>query len=161
MRWFKDIPDAHAHCDIPCGIYDPATAQQAALSVCRFLDLIKEAADAGLGDAAAQAKVARLAAEKEKHAKEVKAEVVIIWGDYFKAPQIEKYPEIHELTHSILLQASACKQGVDPNSGRKLVDLVNRFAEIYWTTKGVAVQKVKVPYEPKLEIVQGVFEAAS
>jgi hypothetical protein len=48
-----------------------------------------------------------------------------------KAPQIEKYLEIHDLAHKIMLAGSACKQDVHRADGMKLVDLVNRFAEIY------------------------------
>ena len=155
-RWFR-LVEAQAHCDVPCGIYDPVKAQQAALSVVRFLDLLAEMGDAD-DSLAARAKLARLTAEKEAHAAEVKAEVVVIWGDYFKAPQIEAHPQIHALTHDILRQASACKQGVDPVDGRKLVELVNDFAEVFWSTRGVETERVEVPYEPKLAIVQGKFE---
>ncbi|MCP5339638.1 MAG: PepSY domain-containing protein [Sinobacteraceae bacterium] len=49
---------------------------------------------------------------KEIETEKVKAEVRVIWGDYFKAPQIEKYPEIHDLTHKIMQAGSACKQHV-------------------------------------------------
>ncbi len=147
---------AEAHCDIPCGIYDPTTAQLAALSVARFLDQIAELTP--LDSMAKQAKLARLVAQKEEHAAAVKAEVVVIWGDYFKAPHFEAHPELHDLTHEILRTASATKQELNVDHGRELVALVNRFAEIFWQTKGVAVRHVRVDYEPKLTIAQAVFE---
>lgn len=156
--WLQPKP-AHAHCDIPCGIYDPITAQTAALSTARFLDQLAEYAD-GAETLEDQARLARIVAQKEKHAAEVKQEIVVIWGDFFKAPQFEAYPQLHELTHSILLAASACKQGVDPAAGRKLVDLVNEFAEIYWKIKEVPTKRVVVPYEPKLELAQPIFPDA-
>ena len=86
---------ASAHCDIPCKIYDPVSAQLAALSVIRFADLIEELN----GENPAQ--LVRLVREKEIHAEKVKQEIRVIWGDYFKAPQIEKYPDVHELAHKI------------------------------------------------------------
>ncbi|MEM7217285.1 MAG: superoxide dismutase, Ni [Pseudomonadota bacterium] len=147
------LPSVQGHCDVPCGIYDPATAQIAAHSVARFLDQIAELPEGSL-DRAAQARLARLVSQKEAHAAEVKAAVVVIWGDYFKAPQFEAHPSLHELTHSILLTASACKQEIDPANGRKLVDLVNDFAEIFWQTKDVDTERVVAKYAPNLEIVR-------
>ncbi|MEM7098590.1 MAG: superoxide dismutase, Ni [Pseudomonadota bacterium] len=150
---------AHAHCDVPCGIYDPIAAQNAALSVVRFMNLIAEYDGATLS-LADQAKLSRLVSNKETHAADVKSEVVIIWGDYFKAPQFEAHPNLHELTHEILMTASKCKQGIDPADGRRLVELVNEFAATFWETKGVSTQTVVVPYEPKLPLVQPIFEQA-
>ncbi|MEM8767554.1 MAG: superoxide dismutase, Ni [Pseudomonadota bacterium] len=154
-RWFQPRT-AEAHCDIPCGIYDPTTAQIAAISVARFLDQIAELEP--LDSMAKQAKLARLVAQKEQHAAEVKDAVVVIWGDYFKAPQFEEYPELHTLTHSILMKASATKQELSVEHGRELVALVNEFAEIFWKTKGIAVRQVTVAYEPKLTLAQPIFD---
>ena len=95
------ISVVHAHCDIPCKIYDPSVAQFATLSIIRFMDLIKEVNDANHTNTQI-AQLARLTSQKEEHAREVKNEVSTIWGDYFKEPQIKKYPEIHSLVHSIM-----------------------------------------------------------
>ncbi|MEM1187182.1 MAG: superoxide dismutase, Ni [Pseudomonadota bacterium] len=157
--WFA-IPVAKAHCDVPCGIYDPSTAQLAAMSVARFLDQIEELVSSAADGAADQAKLARLTAEKEKHAQEVKAAVVVIWGDYFKPPHTEKHPELHELTHQIMRKASACKQELNIANGRELVELVNRFAEIFFATKEIPVKRVIAPYEPRLELITPDLNAA-
>lgn len=143
---------AHAHCDVPCGIYDPASAQYAALSVARFLDQIDEL-EAPL-DIAGQSRLARLTREKETHAEDVKHEVRIIWGDYFKAQHFEAHPELHTLTHDIMRKASACKQEVAVGNGRELVELINQFAEVFWQSKGVETKRVTVPYKPGLDVVQ-------
>lgn len=147
---------AQAHCDVPCGIYDPAGAQTAALSVVRFLDLIAELeAEAGGQLSVAQtAKLARLVEQKETHAKQVKDEVVIIWGDYIKAPQIEAFPEVHSLTHSIMLQASKCKQEVAQENGLVLLALVNEFATVFWKTKGVETELYTAPGKPGQAVVR-------
>lgn len=149
-----DFPEASAHCDIPCKIYDPITAQLAALTVVRMMDLIKETADAhpepGTAD---QAQLIRLVVEKEVHAKGVKDEVRVIWGDYFKTPQFEQVPGVHELVHNIMLQASRCKQGIDREAGLELVRLVNQFAAAFWQTKGVETFTATCPYPPSLELV--------
>ncbi len=148
---FLQTGNALAHCDVPCGIYDPSTAQIAALSTARFLDLIDEL---GMPDSAASlARLSRLTQEKEKHAAEVKAEVVVIWGDYFKEAQIEQVPDVHNLVHSILRKASACKQEIVQSNGPELVDLVNQFAAAFWQTKGVATRTVTAPYAPALPVV--------
>src|SRR3990172_13338107 len=92
---------AYAHCDIPCGIYDPHHAQIAAHTVIRMIDLIdqiaKPGASAGPKDWDAYAsKVARHTTVKEQHAELAKHEVRILWGDYFKPEHAQAHPELHE-----------------------------------------------------------------
>ena len=101
---------------------------------------------------AEQATLARLVGEKETHAAKVKDEIRVIWGDFFKAPQFEKYPDSHELVHSIMLAGSACKQHIDRANGEKLLELVNQFAEYFWGAKGVETYRATCPYPPS-EIV--------
>ncbi|RBO84098.1 superoxide dismutase, Ni [Marinomonas aquiplantarum] len=144
---------AQAHCDIPCKIYDPSTALLAALSCVRLMDLIKEIEDKETLTVADYAQIARLVGEKESASTEVKEAVRIIWGDYFKAPQFEQVPNAHDLTHSIMLQASKCKQGINREEGEKLVSLVNEFAEAFWLTKGVTTYRAPCPYPPMLDTV--------
>ena len=147
------IEVAQAHCDIPCKIYDPAIAQIAALSVIRFLDLINELADKSQLSLAEQAQLSRLVREKEIHAAKVKDEITVIWGDYFKAPQIEKFPNIHQLVHGIMLAGSACKQHVSRDKGERLLELVNEFADAFWQTKGVDTYTATSPYLPNEPVV--------
>jgi len=143
-----------AHCDIPCKIYDPAPAQIAALTVLRMIDLIEETESAGGEKNAAYVQsLSRFVATKEEHGKLCKEEVRVIWGDYFKSPQIEKFPEIHELTHSIMMLASQCKQTVSRDKALELVEAVNRFAEIFWATKDVKTKRAVCPYPPAVEVV--------
>ncbi len=144
------VKTVSAHCDIPCKIYDPISAQLAAISVVRFLDIINETI---MDDAAGHATFSRLVAEKEIHAEKVKHEIRVIWGDYIKDPQLEKFPELHSLTHSIMLQGSKCKQSLDRSAAEELLAKVNQFAEIFWKTKDVATYRAKAPYPPALEMV--------
>ena len=88
----------------------------------------------------------------------MKDEVRITWGDYFKDPQIEAHPDIHSLVHSIMMAGSKCKQNIDRENGEELVELVNKFAEIFWETKDVKTQRVTAPYPPALEVVQPILE---
>lgn len=148
------LAEADAHCDIPCKIYDPTPALIAAVSVVRMIDIIQETAAKTDSDPIAQQNtIIRCVALKEAEAEKVKSEIRVIWGDYFKAPQIEKFPEIHDLTHKIMQKGSAVRQNVHRQDGEELVALVNRFAEIFWATKDVPVVRKPCPYPPALDVV--------
>ncbi len=150
----RPFAEASAHCDIPCKIYDPATTIIAALTVVRMNDIIAEwKENRPEDDAEYIATLSRAVAQKEEHAEQVKHDVRVIWGDYIKAPQIEAHPGIHELVHSIMLKGSACKQKTNREDAVELVELVNKFAEIFWETKGVKTKRAVCPYPPALEVV--------
>ena len=157
---FNAFKVASAHCDIPCGIYDPSSAQIATLSVIRALNLIQELqelSEKGKLSLQQHAKLVRLVDMKEVHAEQVKNEIRIIWGDYFKKPQCDEYPQIHVLVHSILQIGSKCRQDTEQENGLELLNLVNQFAEIFWATKGKKTARVKCPYPPELLVVYPVL----
>ena len=147
------LPQAHAHCDIPCKIYDPLSAQLAALSVVRLIDIMTEACGSEPGALETQNTIARCVMRKEEEAEKVKQEIRIIWGDYFKTPHFKEYGEIDDLTHQIMQKASACKQGIHRNDDHDLVNLTNQFAEIFWHTKEIKTIRRICPYPPSLETV--------
>tara|TARA_R110001599_G_scaffold46209_2_gene135653 strand:+ start:185 stop:694 length:510 start_codon:yes stop_codon:yes gene_type:complete len=147
------IPAASAHCDIPCKIYDPGTAQIAALTVIRMVDLIEELGAQDSLSIQDQAQLVRLVNVKEEHGLIVKEEVRVIWGDYFKQPQFDKVPGVHDLVHKIMLQASKAKQGVNRADAVTLLELVNQFAEAFWLTKDVPTFKAVCPYPPAEVVV--------
>jgi nickel superoxide dismutase len=124
---------AHAHCDIPCGIYHPHIAQQGAETVERMTVLIGELGS--LDNAAALNSFARYIAEKEKAAELVKHEVRILWGDYFKPPHVEMFPDLHEKVWNIMKLAGTCKQGVSQDDAKALRAAVDEFADMFWKTK--------------------------
>tara|TARA_B100000989_G_C19506884_1_gene456911 strand:+ start:531 stop:1034 length:504 start_codon:yes stop_codon:yes gene_type:complete len=148
-----EFDEAKAHCDIPCKIYDPIIAQIAVLTIIRTVDLINELEEKDNLSSGDNAQFSRLVSQKEEHGIRVKEEIRVIWGDYFKEPQISEFPEIHELTHKIMLAASKSKQNIDKNASLELLDNVNRFAEIFWKTKGVNTFKATSPYPPALELI--------
>ena len=155
-----NIEKVSAHCDIPCGVYDPGEAQYAALSVIRFMDLINEMPDSNSFDKDNLAKFTRLVEQKEEHSIIAKNAVAVIWGDYFKAPQIEKHPRVHDLVHSIMMDGSKCKQGLHREDGLSLLSKINEFAEMFWATKEVETEKKISPYAPNLEVVVPVLKSA-
>ena len=145
---------AKAHCDIPCGIYDPITAQIAALTVVRMIDLMKDLeAKGGDKEMAYHNSMSRYVAVKEEHAEKAKHDVRVIWGDYIKAQHLEQHPELHGLAHKIMQFGSKARQTTDRDAAVEFVEDINKFAEIFWATKGVATKRAKAPYAPNLELV--------
>ena len=147
------IEKVSAHCDIPCKIYDPISSQIAVLTMIRIIDLIEDLDVSDNANLNNKAQLSRLISQKEEHGIKVKEEIRVIWGDYFKKPQIDQFSEIHELTHSIMLLCSKSKQNVNRQSCLDLLDKVNRFAEIFWLTKDIKIFREKCPYPPEMEIV--------
>jgi nickel superoxide dismutase len=148
-----EIPSAAAHCDIPCKIYDPIVAQVACLSVLRFIDLIQELNDKPQLTTADYSQLSRLTREKEIHASKVKEEIRVIWGDYFKASQLEPFPNTHSLVHEIMLTASACKQHIVRDKAEHLLSLVNEFADSFWRSKNLTTYTATCPYPPSEKVV--------
>ncbi len=139
--------DAYAHCDVPCGIYDPHTAQIGALTVLRLNQLAANLARPSSSDDAGAMTVyantiARYIATKEAHAELVKHEVRIIWGDYIRPEHVEKYPDLHANVFAIMKLGSRNKQNMDATAAEELVAAVQQFAETFWATKGVSTKRM-------------------
>ncbi len=137
----------YAHCDIPCGIYDPHEAQISALTVLRMTQLIAELPKPGASAKpeeleAAQAKLARYTTVKELHAERVKAELRILWGDYFTADHVKQFPTLHESFWKAMKAASKARQSTLGADAQELLGQVHAIAEIFWKTKGAATKKV-------------------
>jgi nickel superoxide dismutase len=152
-RLFR-FEEASAHCDIPCGIYDPHQAQIGALTVIRMIDLMNDMKQAhGPDSPDYQNNMPRYVLVKEEHAELVKREVRVIWGDYIKKEQLDKFPELPGLVHQIMQLGSKARQTANRDTAMELLTAVNRFAEIFWETKGIQTKRVKAPYKPGEEIV--------
>ena len=151
MKNVFKVDTVKAHCDVPCGIYDPIVAQIAALSVIRMVDLMEELDKPdSLGYINT---ITRHIAVKEEEAEKVKHEIRIIWGDFIKPPMVEKYPNIHSLVHNIMALGSANRQHVSRAKAVELLEAVNEFAEIFWALKEVETKKIKANYLPGEQIV--------
>lgn len=151
-----NFQEAKAHCDVPCGIYDPITAQIAALTVIRMVDIMEGAHLEGEGkkfELELQNTKARCVANKEEHAEMVKHEIRIIWGDFIKPNHLQEYPNLHVLVHEIMMLGSGARQKVCRDTAVQLLDKVNEFAEIFWKIKGEEIVRAKAPYAPNLELV--------
>jgi len=143
VRLFDHVAAAEtvsAHCDIPCGIYDPHAAQIAALTVVRMNQLIGNL-EGSAGDAAHDNSFVRYVKTKEEHAEVVKKEIDILWHDYFRPEHVEKYPDLHTTFWNAAKLASRNKQTADLAAANDLLAATNRIAEIFWETKGVPTRK--------------------
>ena len=130
------VSEVHAHCDIPCGIYDPIAAKIAAQTVQKMVMRI-EALDAASCDASSGNSFSRYVAVKEEHAQHVKDEISLLWSDYFKPEHVERYPDLHEKVWTTLKLAGQCKQTVDLDASTRRGGFVDEVAAIFWATKGV------------------------
>tara|TARA_B100001142_G_C14295555_1_gene640698 strand:+ start:469 stop:936 length:468 start_codon:yes stop_codon:yes gene_type:complete len=130
------IKSVEAHCDVPCGIYDPITAKIAAQTVLKMAVRL-EAVELPPTSINTPNNVTRYVAVKEEHAEAVKHDLSVLWSDYFKPEHLEKYPNLHELFWNANKLAGANKQSVSSESAQKLVDTVDEIASIFWASKGV------------------------
>ncbi len=124
---------AHAHCDIPCGIYDPHDAIQAAQTCIRMTELILESGD--MSDVSARNNLIRYVAAKEDHAKKAKDDILVIWTDYFKPEHLEQYPNLHELVWKACQLGSQVKQNVDMDAAQAFKAALEEIGNIFWETK--------------------------
>ena len=135
--------EAHAHCDIPCGIYDPHLALVGAVTVVRMNQLIEQLAPPTAMEKSERDKymhaLVRYTRTKEEHAELVKHEVRIIRGDFFKP---DNSPDgLGELVDGIMKTASKARQNIDMEAAQQPLELVNQFAEAFWKAKGVATKR--------------------
>lgn len=134
LELFAPSRTASAHCDIPCGIYDPHNAELGARTVTKMVSLIKEAQ--GATDPESRQTFVRCVKVKEDHAEIVKRELQILWSDYFKPEHVKSYPDLHEKVWKALKLASKNKQSIDATAARELETAVGEIARIFWETKG-------------------------
>ncbi len=139
-------PEVHAHCDGPCGVYDPAAARitaEAVLSMTKkILDLQPAGQDAA-SMAAYQNTMSRFIAIKEEQAQKTKEDLLILWTDYFKPVHLEKYPNLHDVFWKAAKCCSACKVEVSLAHANELMAAVEQIHGIFWATKDRSVQWYK------------------
>ena len=117
----------HAHCDLPCGVYDPAQARIEAESVKACQEKYQ-----GSDDPVFKARAVQI---KEERAELVKHHLWVLWTDYFKPDHLAKYPQLHELFWNATKEAGLAKKSLDPAQGQKLVDQIKEIDTIFWETK--------------------------
>src|SRR5262250_2659089 len=112
---------ARAHCDLPCGVYDPAQARIEAESVKAICEKYQANQDPEFR--------ARAIDIKEERSELVKHHLWVLWTDYSKPPHFEKYPQLHQLFNDAtkLAGAAGTKGTVEVS---KADDLLGKIEEI-------------------------------
>ncbi|MBV7333054.1 superoxide dismutase, Ni [Chloroflexi bacterium TSY] len=143
---FLPAEEASAHCDGPCGVYDPASARIAAEAV---LSMTQKLIDLAIPDPSdKEATIAynntfsRYVAIKEEQAHLAKTELLVLWTDYFKPPHLTDYPDLHDIFWNAAKACSACKVEVSLEHANELMAAIKKIHDIFWATKG----RSDVPY---------------
>jgi nickel superoxide dismutase len=126
---FKPTTIAAAHCDLPCGVYDPAQAKIEAQSVKACMEKYAASTDADFK--------ARAVSIKEERSHLVKEHLWVLWTDYFKPNHFEAYPNLHQLFNDAtkLAGAAGTKGSTDVAIADNLISKIDEIAEIFWATK--------------------------
>jgi nickel superoxide dismutase len=128
----------HAHCDLPCGVYDPEQARIEAESVYKIIEKMGANSDATF--------TARAIGIKEQRADLAKHHLDVLWHDYFKPEHLEKVPNLHELFWNATKQVSKVKASTDLADAKKLLDLIDEIDAAWKATGGE--QKTRVNGRP-------------
>ncbi|HSW96281.1 MAG TPA: superoxide dismutase, Ni [Candidatus Saccharimonadales bacterium] len=124
----------YAHCDVPCGIYDPKAAQTAAATVARMVELI-DGIENSTPSVEDRAKFVRCVMTKEEHAQKCKTELLILWTDYFKPEHLEMFPKLHETFWKAAKLCSENKQHISKEAAQNLITAVDEIADMFAKTK--------------------------
>jgi len=141
MGWFAPTRLAHAHCHVPCGIYDPVFAQNAAETVVKMVEQIDALEEPGAGASAAEHRayhqaLGRRVANKEEHAKKCKYELLdVLWTQYFKPAHVERWPDLHDKFFRAGHLCTQNMQEIDAAKAGELKALVDEIAAIFHESK--------------------------
>lgn len=132
---------AYAHCDVPCGIYDPKSAQIAAATVLKMVQKLQELdhPDKTITD---RNNLVRAIWTKEEYARKCKEELLILWTDYFKPEHLDMFPNLHETFWKAAKLCSKNKQEVNIESAQNLVKAVEEIAAMFVKSKESATQSI-------------------
>jgi nickel superoxide dismutase len=128
-RLFRPKTTVSAHCDLPCGVYDPAQARIEAESVKAICEKYQQNDDPVFRT--------RALIIKEQRAELVKHHLWVLWTDYFKPPHFERYPQLHQLFNEATKLAGAAggKGTVEPAKADELLSKIAEIDKIFWETK--------------------------
>lgn len=142
---------AYAHCDIPCGIYDPYVIQRAAHTILRMTQFLTELKSEDQKKAAHD--ISRMTHVKEEHVDLLEEELETLRNDYFKDEHFKEYPSLNSLFIKTLKAASKARQEINPEAANEVLSGVQEIAEIFFKTKNVESVRVKSVYPTGGEIV--------
>ena len=125
---FRPIETVSAHCDLFCGVYNPAQARIEAESVYMIAKKAQDSDDPHFKE--------RATFIKEERAELAKHHLWVLWTDYFKPPHLEAHPELHDMFWKATKLAGDAKKSMDPQVGQDLLDAIDEISGIFWKTKG-------------------------
>ena len=140
------VIEASAHCDGPCGVYDPASARVAAeavQSMTKKMIALEENHSTDSGSAAYINTMSRYAAIKEEEAHKCKEELLVLWTDFFKPQHLESNPNLHNIFWQAAKLCSACKVEVSEVHAQELMDAVEEIHHLFWKAKGREVPWIR------------------
>jgi len=125
----------HAHCDIPCGVYDPQQARLEAESCYKIIQKFNDSSDELFRQ--------RCTHVKEERAELTKHHIDVMWHDYFKPEHVEKFPDLHDVCWKASKQASQVKRTADIAEAQKLLDLIDRIDHMWRETGGAEATRMQ------------------
>ncbi len=137
LNAFAPRVTARAHCDIPCGVYDPQQARIEAESCYRIIEKYAASSD--------ELFRTRCIHVKEERAELTKHHIDVMWHDYFKPEHVEKFPDLHETCWKAAKQASLVKRSLDLAEAQKLLDLIDKIDHMWRETGGPAATRMQAP----------------
>tara|TARA_Y100001970_G_scaffold285337_1_gene404732 strand:+ start:592 stop:1023 length:432 start_codon:yes stop_codon:yes gene_type:complete len=127
-----------AHCDGPCGVYDPASARIAAEAVVsmtkKMLDLKAPEGSENMGHYVNT--MSRYASIKEQEAQKCKDDILVLWTDFFKPEHLESHDDLHDLFWNTAKLCSACKVELSLDHANDLLAHVKKIHDLFWSVKG-------------------------
>ena len=128
MSWLAPTTVVHAHCDLPCGVYDPEQARIEAESCYRIIEKYAANEDATFR--------ARAIGIKERQADLVKHHLDVLWHDYFKPEHLSAVPNLHDLFWTANKQVSKVKASIDLADAKRLLELIDEVDAAWKATGG-------------------------
>lgn len=132
-------PVAHAHCDVPCGVYEPDSMTWAAETCFKLTEKLLGLAMPNQQEKQALLEyhntVARTVAVKEEYAEICKRQILILWTDYFKPEHLAQWADLHDKVWKATKQCSVVKRTVSVEECKKLQTMVAEIADIFRSTK--------------------------
>ena len=125
-KLFAGATPAHAHCDLYCGVYDPAQAKIEALSCLKTINKYHESDDEHFRQ--------RCVLIKEQRAEDVKHHLMVLWADFFTPAHFEQFPNLHSLFWTAIHQAGEVKKSTDAAVAQALLDQIDEIADVFWQT---------------------------
>ena len=150
IRKLFDVEAVFAHCDVPCGIYDPYPLLINAHTIIRMIDLM---GSLDKNDPEYELKMGRYIAVKEEHGELAKHEIRVIWGDFLKPDNTSDFPNLNDKVWKLMRLSSKARQSASRKHAEEFLEGCLEFAEIFWKVKGKPAKRVSAPWSTGGQIV--------